>query len=335
VTSRTVTSRAAAPGADLLGAGLVALAATCFATLGPISRYAEAAGVGALALVTWRAALGTATVGALIAGQRLTGIGTVLALRSVPRRQLLLMSAAALANCTLNLAVFIAFLRISIALALLLFYLYPAYVALASVVFFGERLDRPRWVALALSLVGTVLVLVGAGGIGGGTDALGLGLALVAGLAQTVYVLLARHGFNSVPGPQAAMLTMGGAAVIYLVVAVLAGAGALVAPLASPEALWPVLAAGTIGAGLPTTAYVLGIRRLGAPRAAILATLEPVLGVTLAALLLGEQPTLLQLVGGALIIVAAVLLQVRGDAAAAHEATDLAVSRARTPTRRA
>lgn len=322
MTSRTATSRTVAPGVDLIGAGLVALAAACFATLGPVSRYAEAAGVGALTLVTWRAALGTVTVGAVIAGQRLTGIGTVLALRSVPRRQLLLMSAAALANCTLNLAVFIAFLRISIALALLLFYLYPAYVALASVVFFGERLDRPRWVALALSLVGTVLVLVGAGGISGGTDALGLGLALIAGLAQMVYVLLARHGFNSVPGPQAAMLTMGGAAAIYLVVAVLAGAGALVAPLASPEALWPVLLAGTLGAGLPTTAYLLGIRRLGAPRAAILATLEPVLGVSLAALLLGEQPTLVQLAGGALILVAAVLLQVRGDAAAAHEAAD-------------
>jgi drug/metabolite transporter (DMT)-like permease len=322
VTPRTLAPRTIAPGADLVGAGLIAVAAACFATLGPISRYAEAAGVGALTLVTWRAALGAVTVGALVAGQRLAGLGTVRALRNIPRRQLLLMGAAALANCTLNLAVFIAFLRISIALALLLFYLYPAYVALASVLLFGERLDRPRWLALGLSLVGTVLVVAGAGGIADGTDPLGVFLAVIAGMAQMVFVLLVRHGFNAVPGPQAAMLTTGGAALVYVAVSLVVGASALVAPLASADALRLVLLAGTIGAGVPTTAYLLGIRRLGAPRAAILATLEPVLGVTLAALLLGEQPTVLQLVGGALILVAAVLLQVRGDAAAAHEAAD-------------
>jgi drug/metabolite transporter (DMT)-like permease len=64
-----------------------------------------------------------------------------------------------------------------------------------------------------------------------------------------------------------------------------------------------------------------GIRMLGAPRAAILATLEPVIGVGLAAWLLGEQPGLAQVAGGALILVAAVLLQVEPRALAAeHEA---------------
>ncbi|HEX7196395.1 MAG TPA: EamA family transporter, partial [Candidatus Limnocylindria bacterium] len=63
-----------------------------------------------------------------------------------------------------------------------------------------------------------------------------------------------------------------------------------------------------------------GIRLLGAPRAAILATLEPVIGVGLAAWLLNEQPAALQLVGGALILLAAVLLQLGGRTASEHEA---------------
>lgn len=313
--------RAARSDADPLGAALVALAAVCFATLGPISRYADAAGVGALALVTWRAALGATTVGGLVAAQRLAGFGTVRSLRTIPRRQLALIGAAAVANCILNLAVFVAFLRISIALALLLFYLYPAYVALVSVVFFRERLDPLRWLALGLSLCGTVLVVTGAGDVGE-LDTVGLLLAVAAGVAQMVYVLLARHGFNAVPGPQAAMLTMAGAAVVYVAVSVAIGASTLVAPLASVEALWPVLLAGTIGAGLPTTAYVLGIRRLGAPRAAILATLEPVLGVALAAVLLGEQPALMQVIGGVLILAAAVVLQLPRTSMPVHEAVD-------------
>ena len=90
-------------------------------------------------------------------------------------------------------------------------------------------------------------------------------------------------------------------------------------PLASLDTFWPVLLAGTLGAGIPTVAFILGIRLLGASRGAILATLEPVVGVALAALLLGEHPGPLQLIGGALIIVAGVLLQL-GSGAADHEA---------------
>jgi len=82
-----------------------------------------------------------------------------------------------------------------------------------------------------------------------------------------------------------------------------------------------VLLAGVVGAGVPTLCFITGIRLLGAPRAAILATLEPVVGVGLAALLLGERPALLQLLGGLLIIGAGVLLQVRApNELAEHEA---------------
>ena len=53
--------------------------------------------------------------------------------------------------------------RIGITLSLLIFYLYPAFVALASVLWFGERLDGLRWSALGMSMVGIVLVVAGAG----------------------------------------------------------------------------------------------------------------------------------------------------------------------------
>lgn len=84
---------------------------------------------------------------------------------------------------------------------------------------------------------------------------------------------------------------------------------------------WPVLVAGVIGAGVPTVAYITGIRMLGPSRAAILATLEPVVAVALAAWLLGELPTMVQLAGGALILVSAALLQLGTQATSAdHEA---------------
>jgi drug/metabolite transporter (DMT)-like permease len=309
---------------DLLGAGLVVLAAACFGTLGPMSEFANDAGVSSLSLVTWRAGLGAALVGLFLAARLATGGGRYTPLRTLPVTERWFVVGASVANAVLNLAVFVAFVRIGIAMALLIFYLYPGFVALVSVVWFGERLDRTRWAALAIALCGMVLVVAGQGELGS-LDVLGLSLALVGAVAQTFYVLAARHGFARVPAAEAAATTMAIAAVIYLAAAVLLGqAAALAQPLDGLEALWPVLVAGLIGAGIPTLAFLSGIRLLGAPRAAILAMFEPVVGVALAALLLSQEPTLVQLLGGLLIISAGIVLQRRPRAdVVEHEAVPL------------
>jgi drug/metabolite transporter (DMT)-like permease len=313
-------TRGRSAGPDLTGAALIIVAATCFATLGPLSRFAGEAGVDSLTLVTWRAAIGAMVVTAFIAF-RFVAIGVRPAsIRALPVRDRWFMLAAAAANTVLNLAAFIAFERITIALALLVFYLYPAGVAVVSTIWFGERLDRLRWIALGVSLAGMVLVVAGAESLGS-VDPVGIGLAFLAAMAQVFYVLAARHGFAHVPGPQAAALTMGGAATLYVLVAVVIGSlGSLGQPLASTGAIAPVVLAGVIGAGVPTLAFITGIRRLGPSQAAILATLEPVVGVALAAWLLAERPAAVQLLGGALILSAAVLLQLRRRVAADHEA---------------
>jgi drug/metabolite transporter (DMT)-like permease len=308
-------------GPDLVGAALVVTAAACFGTLGPLSRFAGDAGVDSLSIVAWRAALGAALVGAFLALRALAGRGRWVSLRQLPSRDRWFILAAGAANTLLNLCAFIAFERITIALTLLVFYLYPAMVAVVSTTWFGERLDALRWGALGLSLVGMALVVFQAPS-GASFDLLGIGLAFVAALMQVFYVLAARHGFAHVPGAQAGALTMAGATVLYVLMAAALGNLAVLAqPLASAEALWPVVLAGTLGAGIPTVAYILGIRRLGPSRAAILATMEPVVGVLLAALLLAEQPTPVQLAGGVLIIASGAILQLRPRAEVAeHEA---------------
>ena len=315
-----MTARPRAGSTGWLGAGLVVLAAVCFGTLGPITRFADDAGVGSLAIVAWRAGIGATAMILLLLALRGTSGRRPLSFREVPWRDRWFIGAASIANLFLNLAMFIAFVRIEIGLALLVFYSYPAFVAIASVIWFGERLDAVRWSALAVSMLGLALTLTGSGELGE-LDALGIGLSFLAALTQAFYVLSARHGFARIPPVEAAAVTMGGAALGYVLIALITGQLiSLGAPLASSEALVPVLLAGFIGAAIPTLCFITGIRLLGAPRAAILATLEPVIGVGLAAWLLGEQPALLQLVGGALILVAAVLLQVGGAIASEHEA---------------
>ena len=315
-----MTARDRAGSTGWLGAGLVVIAAICFGTLGPITRFADDAGVGSLAIVAWRAGIGATTMLLLLLVLRGTSGRRPLSFRQLPPRDRWFIGAASMANLFLNLAMFIAFVRIEIGLALLVFYSYPAFVALASVIWFGERLDAVRWSALVVSMLGLTLTLAGAGDLGE-LDVVGIGLSFLAALTQAFYVLAARHGFPRVPPIEAAAVTMGGATLGYLVIALVTSQlASLAAPLSSREALVPVLLAGFIGAAIPTLCFITGIRLLGPPRAAILATLEPVVGVALAAWLLGEQPAALQLVGGALILVAAVLLQVGGTTASDHEA---------------
>ena len=315
-----MTARARAGSSGWLGAGLIVLAAVCFGTLGPITRFADDAGVGSLAIVAWRAGIGASAMLLLLLVLRGTSGRRPLSFRELPPRDRWFIGAASMANLFLNLAMFIAFVRIEIGLALLVFYSYPAFVAIASVIWFGERLDAVRWSALVVSMLGLTLTLAGSGDLGE-LDVVGIGLAFLAALTQAFYVLAARHGFPRVPPIEAAAVTMGGATLGYLAIALVTGQlASLAAPLSSREALVPVLLAGFIGAAIPTLCFITGIRLLGPPRAAILATLEPVVGVALAAWLLGEQPAALQLVGGALILVAAVLLQVGGTTASDHEA---------------
>jgi drug/metabolite transporter (DMT)-like permease len=312
------------PRRDLAGALLVLIAAACFATLGPLSEFAHRAGVTSLTFGTWRAALGGACVGLVLLLGRALGRPTgVVPLGRIAAGDRWWVLAAAIGNALLNLAIFIAFQRVGITLSLLVFYLYPAWVALASVAWFGDRLDAPRWAALAMSLAGSVLVVAGAGNLGA-LDMLGIGLAFMSGLGQTFYVLAARHGYAGIPGAQAVAMTMTGAAIAYvLMAAVFAGAGTLSQPMSTPDALWPVLTAGVVGAAVPTYLYITGVRRLGPPTASILATFEPVVGVLLATLLLSERPAPAQLAGGLLIIAAGVLLQLRpGRTAADHEAVE-------------
>ncbi len=315
-----MTGRGPNPSGGALGAGLIIVAALCFGTLGPITRFAEDAGVGSLALVAWRAGIGATAALLLLAVLAVAAGRRPQDPRVIPARQRWFLVAGAGANLVLNLAMFIAFVRIEIGLSLLLFYMFPAFVAAASVLRFGERLDGLRWAALALSMLGLVLTLAGAGDLGD-VDALGIVLSVLAAFAQAFYVLAARHGFPDIEPIEASASTMGLAAIGYVAIALVTGQlAALGAPLASGEALASVVAAGIVGAAIPTLCFIIGIRLLGAPRAAILATLEPVVGVTLAAVLLNERPAPMQIAGGALILLAAVLLQVGGSGAAEHEA---------------
>ena len=68
-------------------------------------------------------------------------------------------------------------------------------------------------------------------------------------------------------------------------------------------------------AGGSSLRFLTAIRTIGGTRTGILMLLEPVVGVVLAALLLGEALGPLQAVGGVLVLAGALVLQLRSEPA--------------------
>jgi drug/metabolite transporter (DMT)-like permease len=142
--------------------------------------------------VTWRAAIGALVVALVTAVRVGAGQPAAVRLGAIPIRERRVMLVGIFAGALVNLGVFLAFARISIALSLLIFYLYPTLVAVVSAARYGEPFDRLRVAALAASLIGLVLVFAGAGDLGA-IDPVGVGLAFLAALGQMFFVLAARH----------------------------------------------------------------------------------------------------------------------------------------------
>jgi drug/metabolite transporter (DMT)-like permease len=296
----------------LRGLAIVIASASLFGMLGPLSRFAYDAGMEPPAFVAWRAVIGFLALGAYVGWRVRRGATRLIRFGGLRRRAQLAVLAAALAGTVLNLCMFFAFDRITIALALLGFYTYPALVAVANVALGRERLDRSRLAALALAIAGMIAVVASqldpAAGIR--LDALGIGLALGAAVCQTIFVIMARDGYPEVPTEQAmttVLLVSGIGAVLVALVA--GGIGSLAQPIADPSVLPLLVFTGVAAAAIPSFGFLTGIRLIGGTRAGILMLFEPVVGVALAAWLLSEALVPIQIVGAAAILGAAVLLQ--------------------------
>lgn len=294
----------------LPGSLALILAASGFGLLGPVARLAYETGIEPMAFVAWRALFGLIAVGVIVALQSRRGSALANPLRQ-PRGDVIGLAIVAVAGLALNLATFIAFDLTTIALVLLAFYTYPALVAVVALALGHERLDRTRLVALVLAIGGMVLVVAGGPGPADGGkpfNPIGVGLGLVAAVSQTVFITVSRGRFAGIPSVQA----MGWVIFLIPVVCIplaLAIGNDLAVPLREPRALAFAAIAGVAGAGIPSALFLYGVRAIGGTRAGILMLIEPLVGVTLAAVLLHEALVPIQVVGGAAILTAALLLQ--------------------------
>lgn len=280
--------------ADRTGVALTGLSAALFGSLAIYGKFASRMGIpltellavrfGGAAVILWglavvrgerlwwgRRTAGLAVMGLLYFGQAATYFGS---LRTVPA-----------------------------AVTSILLYVYPGIVMLYAVVFLGEPAGRTRLLALALAVSG-VFAVVDPLGARGSIDAAGVLLGLATASIYATYILAGRTLLQDVPAvvATAGIATMAGVA--FTVVA--AAAGQLRPLTGSGYALAGSMA--VVATAFPATLFLAGLARVGATRAAIISTLEPAVTVVLAGILLGENLGPVRLIGGLVILVAAVIV---------------------------
>lgn len=190
-----------------------------------------------------------------------------------------------------------AYRRAPIGVVLLIIYLYPSLATAVAPRLLGERVGVRQVVALALSLVGVGVL---ARPTGGGWT--GIVLALVACVLWAVVAVGIKRELPAVEPVRATAVQL---AVAAVVLAPFAAASRWGAPRA--EWLWLVVLGVVLTAGA-MSAFVTLLGRLPVSTASVLACVEPVAAVGFAWWALGERPGWRTVLGGTLVLAAAIMV---------------------------
>ena len=274
-----------------LGLLLAAVSAASFGAMPVMTRVVYEDGAEPVGVLAVRFALAAAVLLVVARVRR----------EPLPRgRPLLALSAlGGIGYVGMSLCFFLALERIPAGLSTLLLYFYPAVVVALGALLLRNR-PRPGVVGCAVVVTaGTALTV---GPVDGGQLS-GVLLALAAALIYAGFVL-AGSLVRGV-GPLATSATVLSAGTVVLTAMALV----LQPQLPSRPAAWLALVGvAMIGTVLAVTAFFAALALLGPSDTAIVSTVEPVVSVGLAAAVLGERLSPLQLLGGLAVLLAVAAL---------------------------
>lgn len=309
-----------------IGIALVVVSACGFGSGALFAKPIYAHGLDWMTLLAWRFVFAAA----LSWGWLLLWPAQRRALRQMSRRRVIVLLALGIFYMGNTGAYYAGLETVDASLAALIVYIYPSLVAVMSIRFARRLQGRRAWAALGLATLGVALAL-------GGIDPRhapplhGLLIMLGSPIIYAVWIILAARlsGERRASGEPAAALPYDSettvaseptdsapTAAIMLSATAIGWFGAAVvsgrpvAPWQIPTDIWWALfGIGLVATALAMQSFYAGARRIGAAQASLVSTVEPVYTISLAALLLGETLTPIQIFGGIMVLLGVLIAQ--------------------------
>lgn len=281
---------------DPLGLLAVALAATLWAIAATAARDLFDAGVDPLELAASRSVIAMAGLALLPA-----------AWRRPQRPRIATTVILGLSIALVNGAYYLAIERLDVAVALVLQYTAPAMVVLWAAFVLRRRPTPDVLGALVATFLGVVLVS-GLPSDVRPVDVAGVAFGIASAVLFATYTLVSERAGETY-GVIGALFRGFVAATIFWIF--FHAPRGFPGELIEPENLPTVLFVGIAGTLSPFLLFLWGVQRVRSERAAIAATLEPIIAAVTAWVWLGQSLGLAQLAGGAVIVAAVASLQVR------------------------
>jgi len=185
-------------------------------------------------------------------------------------------------------------------LIIVITYMYPTIVTLLSPVFLKQAITGFKIVALLMTVVGILFAI----GIDSGGYALGIILAMVAAIFQSLFLILGGLSIQKAGPFPATTIIILSSAVIY---GIYVSAQGLQLPM-NISGWFAITASALFSTSLGLISFFAGLKRIDTANASIISTFEVVVTVALAIIILGETLSLLKILGACLVILAVVIL---------------------------
>ena len=264
------------------------------AIFGTIGLFVRAIPLPSSEVAMCRAVMATVAIGLylLITGQKIRFEGM--------RRELILLVLSGIAMGFNWILLFEAYKYTTVSVATLSYYAAPVIITFVSATLFREKLTKRGILCFVMSTLGILLITVSGGGMSGnGTDHIGIMFGLGAAVLYATVVLLNKF-IKNVGGIQRTFLQFVAAAVTLLPYVLLTG-GIHLAELDARGWIF-LLIVGLLHTGVAYCMYFSSLQYVPGQEAAVLSYIDPLVAVILSVTVLHEGMSLLQVVGGAMIL---------------------------------
>ncbi|MEG6584896.1 DMT family transporter [Dendrosporobacter sp. 1207_IL3150] len=296
------------------GTLMVLASATGFATLAIFIKLAYDAGANTVTILAIRFSLAALILWPIL---RIKNISANIGLKTII--QLCLMGALGYGTMSTFFALSIEHLPVS--LAAMLLYTYPALVTILSFAVGDEKITWHKCIALAICFLGLFLIL---GVSFTSVDPLGIVYSLSASLVYSCYIVIGNRVLKNVNPLAATTYVCSSAALVFLIVGLVKGS--LILSL-TPIGWLSMAGIAILGTIVGILFFFAGLNKIGAANASIVSTTEPLITVLLSIAFLNDSISLIQGIGGLLIIAGVLILQLwNNQAVTANEKSTEAIT---------